>query len=102
MHHRKFEFRFALPHLITDHTFVCGLLNQHCEYKGDKLQQVVVVLQSPELKGDTLVYSVKILQGDMPVKGADVSIFIDIIGMPLTPLSYAGVARRTYRRAVWR
>ena len=69
---------------------------------GDKLQQVVAVLQSPELKGDTLVYTVKILQGDMPVKGADVSIFIDIIGMPLTPLSYAGVARRAYRRAVWR
>ncbi len=69
---------------------------------GDKLQQVVAVLQSPELKGDTLVYSVKVLQGDMPVKGADVSIFIDIIGMPLTPLSYAGVARRGYRRAVWR
>ena len=70
--------------------------------EGDKLQQVVEVLQSQELKGDTLVYTVKILQGDMPAKGADVSIFIDIIGMPLTPLSYAGVARRTYRRAVWR
>ena len=70
--------------------------------EGDKLQQVVAVLQSPELKGDTLVYTVKVLQGDMPAKGADVSIFIDIIGMPLTPLSYAGVARRGYRRAVWR
>src|SRR4249920_1838393 len=70
--------------------------------EGDKLQQIVVVLQSPELKGDTLVYSVKVLQGDMPAKGADVSIFIDIIGMPLTPMSYAGVARRGYRRAVWR
>jgi hypothetical protein len=27
-------------------------------------------------------------------------VFIDIIGMPLTPLSYAGVARRSFRRAV--
>jgi hypothetical protein len=70
--------------------------------EGDKLQQIVAVLQSPELKGDTLVYTVKVLQGDMPVKGADVSIFIDIIGMPLTPLSYAGVARRGFRRAYWR
>ena len=70
--------------------------------EGDKLQQIVVVLQSPELKGDTLVYNVKVLQGDMPAKGADVSIFIDIIGMPRTPLSYAGVARRGYRRAVLR
>jgi len=24
-----------------------------------------------------------------------------IIGMPLTPMSYAGVARRTVRRAYW-
>jgi hypothetical protein len=70
--------------------------------EGDKLQQVVVVLQSPALKGDTLVYRIKVLQGDMPAKGADVSIFIDVIGMPLTPMSYAGVARRGYRRAVWR
>ena len=70
--------------------------------EGDKLQQVVVVLQVPELIGDTLSYGVKVLQGNMPAKGADVSIFIDIIGMPLTPLSYAGVARRSYRRAVWR
>jgi hypothetical protein len=70
--------------------------------EGDKLQQVVVVLQAPALKGDTLIYTVKVLQGDMPAKGADVSVFIDIIGMPRTPVSYAGVARRGYRRAVWR
>ena len=70
--------------------------------EGDKLQQVVVVLQVPELIGDTLSYGVKVLQGNMPAKGADVSMFIDIIGMPLTPLSYAGVARRAYRRAYWR
>lgn len=28
------------------------------------------------------------------------SLFIDVIGMPLTPLSYAGAARRTTRRAI--
>jgi hypothetical protein len=70
--------------------------------EGDKLQQVVVVLQNPELKGDSLTYTVKVLQGDMPAKGADVSVFIDVIGMPLTPLSFAGAARRAYRRAYWR
>jgi hypothetical protein len=68
--------------------------------EGDKLQQVVVVLESPEMKGDSLTYTVKVLQGDMPAKGADVSVFIDVIGMPLTPVSYAGAARRGYRRAV--
>ena len=70
--------------------------------EGDQLRQVVAVLQAPALKGDTLTYTIKVLQGDMPAKGADVSVFIDIIGMPMTPLSYAGVARRGYRRMYWR
>src|SRR5262249_3206779 len=70
--------------------------------EGDKLRQIVVVLQEPALKGDTLTYPVKGLQGDMAAKGADVSVFSDIIGMPLTPFSYAGVARRSYRRMYWR
>ena len=67
--------------------------------EGDKLQQIVVTLLDPVLEGDTLSYGVKILEGEMPDKAADVSVFIDIIGMPLTPLSYAGVTRRAYRRA---
>ena len=71
--------------------------------EDDKLRQIVVELQDPVLAGDDLTYVVKILQGDMPVKAADVSVFIDIIGRPLTPFSYAGVARRTYRRTFyWR
>ena len=68
--------------------------------EGDQLRQTVVVLQEPVLQGDNLTYTVKVLQGEMPAKGADVSVFIDIIGMPLTPMSFAGVARRNYRRAV--
>ncbi len=70
--------------------------------EGDAMRQVVAVLQDPSLEGDTLRYKVKVLQGDMPEKGADVSVFIDIIGMPRTPMSYAGVGRRTYRRAWYR
>lgn len=70
--------------------------------EGTDLHQVVAVLQDPVLSGGELSYTVKVLQGDMPATGADVSLFIDIIGMPLTPLSYAGVARRAYRRAYWR
>ena len=64
------------------------------------LRQVVVVLRDPQLEGENLHYTVKIVEGDMPVLGEDVSLFIDVIGMPLTPVSYAGVARRSYRRAV--
>jgi hypothetical protein len=67
---------------------------------GHSLQQVVAVLQDPVLQGENLVYKVKVLQGEMPTRGDDVSVFIDVIGMPLTPVSYAGAARRTYRRAV--
>ena len=68
--------------------------------EGSELRQVVVVLEQPELNGDNLTYSVKIVSGDMPETGSEVSVFIDIIGMPLTPISYAGVARRSFRRAV--
>jgi hypothetical protein len=68
--------------------------------EGDKLRQVVAVLHDPVLQGDNLAYTVKVLEGEMPAKGADVSVFIDTIGMPLTPMSFAGVARRSYRRAV--
>jgi hypothetical protein len=70
--------------------------------EGDQLRQIVAVLRDPVVQGDNLTYTVKVLEGEMPAKGADVSVFIDIIGMPMTPLSYAGVARRSYRRAYWR
>jgi hypothetical protein len=73
-------------------------------FEQDKaLDDVVVELSHPSLKGENLSYNVKILEGNMPTKGGPVSLFIDIIGMPMTPLSYAGVARRTtYRHAVYR
>jgi hypothetical protein len=67
--------------------------------EGETLRQVVVVLQDPKLDGDALSYTIKPVAGEMPEKGEDVSVFIDIIGMPLTPMSYAGVARRGYRRS---
>ena len=64
-----------------------------------QLRQTVVELQDPRLEDDDLSYTVKVIQGEMPATGAEVSVFIDVIGRPLTPLSYAGVARRGYRRA---
>jgi len=65
-----------------------------------KLTQVVVVLRDPVLDGDNLTYTVDVIDGDMPEKAGDASVFIDVIGMPLTPVSYAGVARRSYARGV--
>lgn len=70
--------------------------------EGNQLRQIVAVLQDPVLQADNLTYTVKVLEGEMPAKAADVSVFIDIIGMPMTPLSFAGAARRGYRRAYWR
>jgi hypothetical protein len=69
--------------------------------EGNQLQQIVAILKDPLLDGENLTYTIQTLKGEMPSKGADVSVFIDIIGMPLTPLSFAGVARRSFRRAYW-
>ena len=63
-------------------------------FGAQALNEVVVTLRNPVLSGEALTYDVKILQGELPAKGGLVSVFIDIIGMPLTPVSYAGAARR--------
>ena len=70
--------------------------------EGQSLRQVVVELQAPALTGNDLSYTVKVLKGELPSSGAEVSVFIDVVGMPLTPVSVAGVARRSYARAVIR
>lgn len=69
---------------------------------GSLTRDAVVVLKHPDLQGDKLTFEVQVLEGDL--KGADgpASVFIDIIGLPFTPLSFAGVARRTaYRAAMY-
>lgn len=68
---------------------------------GDDVKDVVVTLKTPKLEGDTLTFDVAVLEGSLDGGDGPASVFIDIIGMPLTPLSYAGVARRTARRAAW-
>ena len=66
---------------------------------GKTMRQFVVVLQDPVLEGEALHYTVTAFEGEAPASGSDVSVFIDVIGMPWTPASYAGVARRARRRA---
>ena len=65
-----------------------------------KVGNVVVELKNPGLIGDEMTYDVRVLQGKLPDKAEAASLFIDVIGMPLTPLSYAGAARRAARRSV--
>ena len=68
----------------------------------DELVDVVMTLRNARLRGDEITYDVKIVEGKLPRSVGPVSLFIDIIGMPFTPLSYAGVARRTaYRHVMW-
>jgi hypothetical protein len=70
--------------------------------KDGSVKDAVVVLKSPKLDGEKLTFNVQLLEGD--INGADgpASIFIDIIGRPFTPLSFAGVARRTaFRGAMY-
>jgi hypothetical protein len=69
----------------------------------DELADVVVTLRNPRVSGNDLTYDITVISGALPKTGVGpASLFIDIIGLPFTPLSFAGVARRTaYRTVVW-
>ena len=56
---------------------------------------VVVMIRNPRLSGRDLKYDITLIQGNPPAGGGATAVFIDIIGLPFTPLSFAGVARRT-------
>jgi hypothetical protein len=66
---------------------------------GTEPQDVVVVLSEPRLEDGDLLFNVSVIEGNPELAGGANSLFIDIIGRPLTPVSAAGVARRTTRRA---
>ena len=67
--------------------------------KGDEVpEDAIVVLKDPQLDGDKLTYTVDILEGSLPAKGELVSVFIDPFGRPLSPVSLAGMNRRSRRR----
>ncbi len=68
---------------------------------GASVRDAVVELRDPHLEGDRLTFNVRVLEGDLTAADGPAAVFVDIIGMPLTPLSFAGVARRTARRAYW-
>jgi hypothetical protein len=63
---------------------------------------VVVELSSPRISGSDLIYDVKVLDGNPEITGLANSLFIDVVGRPLTPGSVAGVARRSGRRTARR
>ena len=71
-------------------------------FSGDKVSDFVVEISNPVLSGNNLTYDAKVLEGAASVRGGECSLFIDIIGCPRTPYSYAGAARRGFRRGYWR
>ncbi|MGY4290223.1 hypothetical protein ACVWXO_009489 [Bradyrhizobium sp. LM2.7] len=68
--------------------------------KDGAVKDAVVVLNNPKLDGDKLTFNVQILEGDLAGADGATAVFIDIIGRPFTPMSFAGVARRSAFRGV--
>lgn len=63
-------------------------------FSGDKVSDLVVEISNPVLSGGNLTYNAKVLEGPASASGGACTLFIDIIGCPRTPYSYAGAARR--------
>jgi hypothetical protein len=66
--------------------------------EASTVKDAVVELTSPKMDGANLIFTVKVLEGDLSGADGPAAMFIDIIGRPLTPMSFAGVARRQARR----
>ncbi len=60
--------------------------------KGEVVD-AVMVLKSPKLDGDKLVFNVEVIEGNLAGGDGGVSVFLDIINLPL--------ARRTSHRSAW-
>ena len=59
---------------------------------------MVVVLSEPKLAGSDLSYQVTVTDGELAAASAESSLFIDMIGRPMSPVSFAGANRRSRRR----
>ena len=70
--------------------------------KDGLVKDAVVVLKNPKLDGDKLTFNVQTLEGDLTGADGAAAVFVDIIGRPFTPMSFAGVARRSaFRGAMY-
>ena len=68
-------------------------------FEDDTVNDVVVVLTEPKLDNGDLSFAVEVTDGDLAPSDGPVSLFIDMIGRPMTATSVAGVRRRGRRRA---
>lgn len=59
---------------------------------------VVITITAPRLEGDDLSYAMSVLEGRLPEHASGCTLFIDPFGRPLSPVSIAGMRRRSNRR----
>jgi hypothetical protein len=67
-------------------------------FEQEEVNDVVVVLSDPKLSNGDLSYAVEVTEGDLTPSDAPASLFIDMIGRPMSAMSVAGVHRRGRRR----
>jgi hypothetical protein len=67
-------------------------------FEADAVNDVVVILSDPQLTNGDLSYTIEVTDGDLAPSAGPASLFIDMIGRPLSPVSVAGVHRRGRRR----
>ena len=65
------------------------------------IRDAVVVLKNPRMQGPDLLFDAEVLEGSLADANGPAAVFIDIIGLPFTPLSFAGMARRAAYRSAW-
>jgi len=67
-------------------------------FETNYVNDVVLVLSDPVESNGDLSYAVQVTDGELVPSTGPVSLFIDMIGRPMTPVSVAGVHRRGRRR----
>jgi hypothetical protein len=77
-----FDREAILPFLAAPNATVSVLSRD-----GASVRDAVVELRDPHLDGDKLTFDVRVLEGDLAGADGPASVFVDIIGLPFTPLS---------------
>ncbi|UCH47822.1 MAG: hypothetical protein JSU95_17510 [Betaproteobacteria bacterium] len=89
----------------AENSFIENPPNAAISIFGDdgSVSDVVVTLKSPpKADGGTFDFEVTVIDGELPASGGAVAVFVDPVGVPMSPTSRAGVHRRHRRRAVRR
>ena len=90
---------------VAENSFVENPPNAAISIFGDdgSVSDVVVTLKSPpKVNGEKFDFEVQVIDGELPASGGAVAVFVDPVGVPVSPTSVAGVHRRHRRRAVRR